>query len=727
MRGAEQDAAAADIEAGVGRVWHIWSLRCACHIGRGPHPVIAGPPLSEPLAPLFRPIASLPGVGPTTATRLAKVAGGTHVRDLLFHLPETYVDRSARRTILDAEPGAVATFAVQVVSVATPERGSNQPWRAIVTDGTATAELPYWGNPPPAAVRPGAALLLSGRIEAFGDRRQVRNPRLVDAARAHDLPPIEPVWPLTAQLHARQVERAMAAAVALLPDLPEWHDPALVRRESWPAFADALRAVQAPRTIPGDAARNRLAYDELLAHQVAMAWVRLRTRRRPGRATAGDGHLRREALHRFAHRPTESQHRAMAEIEADMAAPRRMLRLLQGDVGSGKTLVALMAMLTAVEAGGQAALMAPTEILCKQHHRVLSALSPVPVGLLTGTLKASERRAVLRDLASGALPMVVGTHALFQDAVAYRDLALAVIDEQHRFGVDQRRTLRAKGERSDVLVMTATPIPRSLLLTQYREMELSRLTEKPAGRQPIRTSLHSLTGLDAVVEAVGRMLDRGERAYWVCPMVHESEVSDLAAAVARFTVLQARFGDAVGLAHGQQDPAVRDAALARFASGETPLLVATTVVEVGVDVREASVMVIEHAERFGLAQLHQLRGRVGRGAVPSFCLLLHEDGLTDTMRRRLALLRETEDGFRIADEDFRLRGPGDPMGRRQSGAVAYRMADLERHEDLLAIAAKDAALLLDLEPELDGKRGPAVRLLMTLFDRADAVRTLDAG
>ena len=682
---------------------------------------------ASPLLPLFQPIADLPGVAEGTAERIAKAVGGPSLKDLLFHMPEGYVDRRARPTIAAAEPGTVATLDVEVVSIQWPEKGTNHPWRVTIGDATGFADVAFWGHPPPAAVKPKARLMLSGKIEAFGDRKQVKAPRIVERERHTALPTLEPIWPLTAKLTQRQMEDAMHAALARIPDLPEWHDAALLRREGWPGFRDALHAVQAPAAPPGDKPRARLAYDELLAHQIAMAWARTRARTRPGQAITGDGHLQAEALHRFGLPPTASQLRAMAEIDADLAAPRRMLRLLQGDVGSGKTLVALMAMLRAAEAGRQSALMAPTEVLAKQHHRTLSRLSPVPIGILTGSVKGVERRRVLSALARGTMPLVVGTHALFQDAVAYRDLALAVIDEQHRFGVEQRMTLGAKGERTDVLVMTATPIPRSLLLTQYGEMDVSRLTEKPGGRQPVRTTIHSLATLPTVVEGIGRALARGDRVYWVCPMVSDSELIDLAAAEARFADLYQHFGEAVGLAHGQQDPAVRNRALADFASGRIQLLVATTVIEVGVDVPEASVIVIEHAERFGLAQLHQLRGRVGRGSAQSYCLLLHEDGLTQTMQRRLTLLRETEDGFVIADEDFRLRGGGDVLGKRQSGLPGYKLADVEDQERLLDIARKDAELLLHHEPNLEGKRGPAVRLLMRLFNRAAAVRTLDAG
>ena len=681
----------------------------------------------DPLLPFFQPLDQLRGVSAATAERIAKVAGGRLVRDLLFHMPETYVDRRARPTIADAQPGTVATLAVEVVSVQAPEAGSKQPWRVTVSDVTGFAEVAMWNKDLLGKLRPKQAVMLSGKVEMFGDRKQIRSPRVVDADRAEGLPPLEPVWPLTAKLVQQQVERAMRAALGTVPELPEWHDGPLLKREGWPRFHEALRAVQAPDAPPGDAPRFRLAYDELLAHQVAMTWARNRARTRPGRAILGDGHLGAEALRRFGFPPTESQRRAMAEVEVDLAAPRRMLRLLQGDVGSGKTLVALHAMLRAAEAGHQAALMAPTEVLAKQHYRTISRISPVPIELLTGSVKGAERRRILAGLARGSVPLIVGTHALFQDAVEYKDLALAVIDEQHRFGVEQRMTLGKKGQRTDVLVMTATPIPRSLLLTQYGEMDVSRLTEKPGGRQPIRTTIHSLATLPDMIEAIARALARNERIYWVCPMVSESELIDLAAAQARFADLHALFGDTVGLAHGQQDPAIRDRALADFAAGRVRLLVATTVIEVGVDVPEATVMVIEHAERFGLAQLHQLRGRVGRGTAQSYCLLLHEDGLTQSMQRRLTLLRETEDGFVIADEDFRIRGGGDVLGKRQSGLPGYRLADVPDQERLLEIARKDAELLLHQEPGLDGKRGPAVRTLLRLFSRGAAVRTLDAG
>ncbi len=563
----------------------------------------------------------------------------------------------------------------------------------------------------------------------FNGRVTIAHPEhLVSAAEASRIPMIEPVWPLTAGLWPRQVAAGIAQALERLPELPEWHDPALLRREKWPSFREALRAVQMPATAPPPKRmRARLAYDEFLAGQVALALVRGRVRARVGRALTGGTELRAKALERFGFPPTASQTRALAEIDADLCSDRRMLRLLQGDVGSGKTLVAALAMLRAVESGAQAALMAPTEVLAKQHHRTLSRVLPVPVALLTGAVKGRERSKLLRALKDGSLPIVVGTHALFQEAVEYKDLGLAVIDEQHRFGVTQRLLMGAKGQHTDVLVMTATPIPRTLVLTQWGEMDVSRLTEKPAGRQPIRTTLHSFATMPDVLEGIARKLDEGAQVYWVCPLVAESELIDLAAAEERVNELRMRFGDRVGIVHGQQAPEVRDSALAAFAAGTIRLLVATTVIEVGVDVAQASVMVIEHAERFGLAQLHQLRGRVGRGADASFCLLLHEDWVNETARRRLTLLRDTDDGFLIADEDFRLRGGGDVLGTRQAGAPGFRLADPVEHEGLLDMAHRDAAVLLSRDPGLTSERGQAIRWLLRLFERTEAMKTLASG
>jgi ATP-dependent DNA helicase RecG len=530
------------------------------------------------------------------------------------------------------------------------------------------------------------------------------------------------------------LDRAMRAALARLPTLPDWLDRGLQQQRQWPGWASAVRAVHTPESeadlLPESPARQRLAYDELLAHQLALALIREQNRRSGGRPTIGDGTLRRAAQAALPYRLTGAQERTLSEIDRDMAGTRRMLRLLQGDVGSGKTVVALMAMLSAVEAGRQAALMAPTEILARQH---LATIAPIAAGLgieialLTGRDKGKGRAETLAAIADGRARIVIGTHALFQDEVIYADLALAVVDEQHRFGVDERSQLTAKGKGVDTLVMSATPIPRSLTLAAYGDMDISRLDEKPPGRTPITTRIVAIERLDEVLDGLGRAIAGGARIYWVCPLIEESDETDLAAARQRHALLRARFGERAGLVHGRMKGPERDQVMVAFARGELDILVATTVIEVGVDVPEATIMVIEHSERFGLAQLHQLRGRVGRGSVASTCLLLYAGPLGATARERLTILRDTEDGFRIAEEDLRLRGAGDVLGTKQSGMPDFRLADPVRHGDLLAIAADDARLIVDRDPALASPRGEALRTLLYLFRRERAVRYLRSG
>jgi ATP-dependent DNA helicase RecG len=602
--------------------------------------------------------------------------------------------------IREAKPGGIATLRVEVIRHEAPAK-KTQPHRVVIGDETGFAEIVLFHAARLAQFPIGARLLVSGKAEHFSDRLVLPHPDYVlPVAQEDGFPWIEPVWPLGAGIVPRIMRRAALGALERLPRMPEWHDASILRRRLWPGFNAALQALHAPETVPEPAASARLAYDELLARQLAFAIVRSRRRKRTGRPLPGTGLLRAQALLRFGFAPTPAQAKALAEIDADLAAPHRMLRLLQGDVGSGKTLVA-------VESGAQAALLAPTEILAKQHYATMQRLSPVPAALLTGNVKGKARSSILRALADGSLPIVIGTHALFQKHVAFHNLALAVIDEQHRFGVDQRLQLGAKGEATDLLVMTATPIPRTLLLTHWGEMDISRITEKPAGRKPITTTMHRLSELPKLLDAIARAVAGGGRVYWVCPLK--------------------RFGPVVALAHGKQDAALRDAALAAFAAGSVKILVATTVIEVGVDVPEANVIVIEHAERFGLAQLHQLRGRVGRGAAQSYCLLLHAEKLGETARKRLALLRETEDGFVIADEDYRLRGSGDVLGTRQSGLPGYLLADPDSHAELLPMANQDATLLLERDPRLESPRGQAIRILLNLFDQRDAIQTLRAG
>jgi len=689
------------------------------------------------LFPLFAETRSLPGVGPRLAQLIAKVAGGRIV-DLLFHLPAGLIDRSWRPMLIEADEGRIGTFTLNVLDHIA-RRDPRQPFRVRCSDETAAVELVFFHARLEYLSRLlplGTKRIVSGRVERFGGRLQMVHPDYIVAPEEADqLPAHEPIYPLTEDLSGKALAKAIQGALATLPVLPEWQDRAFLAARGWPPFGDAIRAAHAPTgdsdLDPSAAPRARLAFDELLANQLALALIRRRLRRRKGRALAGDGRLVARARAVLPFVLTAAQEQAMAEIKADMAAPLRMLRLLQGDVGAGKTIVAMLAMLNAVEAGAQAALMAPTELLARQH---LGALAPlagaagVRLDILTGRERGAPREQILTRLAAGEIDILVGTHALFSENVGFRDLGLAVVDEQHRFGVHQRLQLQGKADSpADVLVMTATPIPRTLALTAYGDMDVSRLAGLPPGRQPVDTRLVSTDRLEEVITRLQQAIRRGERAFWVCPLVEESEKLDLAAAEERAAALAQCLGDKVGLVHGRLKPQERDAAMARFRAGETQVLVATTVIEVGVDVPEATIMVIEHAERFGLAQLHQLRGRVGRGAGRAICLLLYQPPLGETAKARLTTLRDTNDGFVIAEEDLRLRGAGELLGTRQSGMPAFRLADLAAHGELLAAARDDARLIVTRDPELESPRGQALRVLLYLFERDEAVRYLRAG
>ncbi len=691
----------------------------------------------EILYPLFAPLTDLKGVGKHIAALLEKLTGSGHVAGLLWHLPTGRIDRRASPTIAEVLPGQVATLTVRV-DRHFPAGRSRMPYKVLCSDGTGRLTLVFFNARPDylGSILPeGTVRVVSGKTDVFGGEIQMTHPdHIVSEDEAASVRVVEPVYPLTTGLTPKVAGKAIRAALERAPRLPEWIDGPLLQARGWPDWRTAVAEAHAPvdesDLDPGHPARQRLAYDELLANQLALMMVRSTMRKRAGRPVAGDGSLRRKTVAALPFSLTASQTRAVEEITADMAGEAQMLRLLQGDVGSGKTVVAALAMLSAVEAGCQAALMAPTEILARQHHATLSRLAQaagVPCVLLTGREKGKARTEALAALAAGEAPLVVGTHALFQDDVAFRDLALAVIDEQHRFGVHQRLMLARKGRAADVLVMTATPIPRTLMLTAYGDMESSKLTERLPGRLPIDTRVLPVERLDQVVDAVARTIAGGAKVYWVCPLVEESEATDLAAAEQRFAHLQERFGSRVGLVHGRMKGPEKDAVMAAFATGPIDLLVATTVIEVGVDVADAAVMVIEHAERFGLAQLHQLRGRVGRGERPSTCLLLYTQPLSESARSRLAVIRETEDGFRIAEEDLRLRGAGELLGTRQSGMPDFRLADLAVHGELLAIARDDAGNALARNPGLSGARGDALRTLLYLFERDAAVRLLQSG
>jgi ATP-dependent DNA helicase RecG len=697
------------------------------------------------LNPLFAPVTSLSGVGPKQDKLFRYLLGREETPrlvDLLLHLPASVIDRRAQPKIRDAVPGTIVTLEVTIDRHRpSPPRNARAPYLVYASDDTGDVVLTYFrakADYIEKLLPVGSKRYVSGTLQMFDGVPQIVHPdRVVDEAGFAKLSGIDPVYPLTEGLALGSLRRAIAQALQKLPDLPEWISPEVIRRCHFPPIKEALNRVHIPieltDILPDGPFWSRLAFDELLAGQLALALVRSQLRRPAGDRHAGDGHLRNKIIDALPYALTSSQREAAAAIADDLRQPVRMLRLLQGDVGSGKTVVALQAAAAVTEVGKQAALMAPTEILARQHIKTIAPLAEragLRVAILTGREKGKERRDILARLEAGEIDFLVGTHALIQDDVIFKSLALAVVDEQHRFGVRERLALTDKGEAVDVLVLSATPIPRTLVLTYFGDMDVSELREKPAGRQPIDTRAVPMSRLEEMMEAVGRALSAGKLVYWICPLVEESEAEGtghLTNATERFESLRERFGEKVGLVHGQMKGVEKDRVMAQFSAHEIGLLVATTVVEVGVDVPAATIMVIENAERFGLAQLHQLRGRIGRGSEASTCLLLYREPLGEMSKARLKVIRETTDGFRIAEEDLKLRGEGDVLGVRQSGLPGYRIARPEAHGQLIAQARDEALRIMKENPKLTGARGEALRCLLYLYERGEAIPLMSAG
>ncbi|MCA1388487.1 ATP-dependent DNA helicase RecG [Bradyrhizobium sp. IC3123] len=697
------------------------------------------------LNPLFAPVTSLPGVGPKQDKLLQYLLSRSETPrlvDLLLHLPSQVIDRRARPKIRDAAVGTMVTLEVTIDRHRPPPpRNSRAPYLVYASDDTGDVVLTFFRAKPGFVEKllpVGEKRFVSGTLQMYDGIPQIVHPdRVLDEEAISKLSGIDPVYRLTEGLALGSLRRAIAQALQKLPALPEWISPEVLRRCDFPPIAEALNRVHQPveltDILPDRPFWSRLAFDELLAGQLALALIRAQLRRPAGVRNAGDGHLRNKIIDALPYALTPSQRNAAAAIAEDLKQPLRMLRLLQGDVGSGKTVVALLAAAAVAEVGKQAALMAPTEILARQHIKTIAPLAEragLRVAILTGREKGKERREIITELAEGGIDLLVGTHALIQDDVAFRDLALAIVDEQHRFGVRERLALTSKGEAVDVLVLSATPIPRTLVLTYFGDMDISELREKPAGRQPIDTRAVPMSRIGEVMEGVGRALEAGKLVYWICPLVEESEAEGtehLTNATKRFETLQKRFGDRVGLVHGQMKGTEKDRVMAQFAAHDIGLLVATTVIEVGVDVPAATIMVIENAERFGLAQLHQLRGRIGRGSEASTCILLYGEPLGEMSKARLKVIRETTDGFRIAEEDLKLRGEGDVLGVRQSGLPGYRIARPEVHGQLIAQARDEALRILKDDPKLKSERGEALRCLLYLYERDEAIPLIGAG
>ncbi|MEM6812290.1 MAG: ATP-dependent DNA helicase RecG [Pseudomonadota bacterium] len=685
---------------------------------------------------LFRSVTVLPGVGPKNAKLLEKLTGGK-VLDILFHKPVDFVDRRYSPKILDAEDGRIATLEVRIEGYNfAPRRGI--PSRIKTTDGTGRLDLVFFSANKDWLAKQlpiGEVRIISGKLEKYQGNLQMVHPDAIGTSDERgQIEAIEPVYPLTAGVTNKLMQKITKGAVQLVPELPEWIDGSHQQKNKWPSWDKAIKALHTPKSesdlSPLTKARERLAYDELLANQLALGLVRLHQRKQNGRSWPISQTYRQKILSTLPFDLTNAQKRVIDEIDTDMSADLKMLRLIQGDVGSGKTIVAALAMMNAVEAGAQAAIMAPTEILARQHEESFGPwldAAGINYVTLTGRDKGRERKEILEAIENGSAQVIIGTHALFQDKVEFKDLGLAVIDEQHRFGVHQRLNLSQKSKGTDVLVMTATPIPRTLALTGYGDMEVSRIDEKPAGRKPIDTRLFPKEKVDVMIEGVQKQIDKGAQIYWVCPLVEESEKLDLQAAEERYDILRERFGAKVGLVHGRMKPTEKDEIMSAFARDEIKILVATTVIEVGVNVPNASIMVIEQAERFGLAQLHQLRGRVGRGSNKSYCFLLYAPKLSETAKERLRIMRETEDGFIIAEKDLDLRGGGEILGTRQSGLPTFKLADLSAHGDLLVAARDDTKLILHKDEKLEGKRGQALKTLLYLFEQDQAIKRLQAG
>ncbi|WP_317993374.1 ATP-dependent DNA helicase RecG [Bartonella gliris] len=697
------------------------------------------------ITPLFNSIRTLSGITPKLCKLLAKVLNINPTQrepaliDLLRLMPHSVIDRRMRPNIAFAQEGITLTLEIIIDQHQSPPTGRNRlPYRVIAHDQTGIINLVFFHAQPSwlkKQLPEGKKVIVSGKVERFNGQLSMIHPdHIAPSEQLNQIPLIEPIYPSTAGLSEKTLRRAIQNALEYIPLLPEWIEESVKKQQNFSSFSVALRRIHSP-IDPDDlslhsTARKRLAYDELLACQLALGLVRLKTKSLVGTSRPSNGTYTKKLLKTLPFQLTNGQSEAIKDIEKDLASPEPMLRLLQGDVGAGKTAVALMAMAQIAENFGQSALMAPTEVLARQHFATIAPLAEkigLQAALLTGREKGKLRTNILKDILSGKTSIIIGTHALIQQSVTYNNLALAIIDEQHRFGVHQRLALTAKGHKPDMLVMTATPIPRTLVLTAFGDMDVSKITEKPMGRQPITTATIPLKRINELIERIASALEKGEKLYWICPLVEESTILELTSIESRFAILQKRFGSYVGMIHGKMSTDEKEAAMASFKYGDIRILVATTVIEVGVDIPDASIIVIEHAEHFGLSQLHQLRGRVGRGEKKSSCILLYKDPLTKMAAERLNIIRNTEDGFKIAEEDWRLRGEGELLGTRQSGVPEFHIANLAAHGDLLLMARNDARLFLQRDANLSSERGQALRLLLYLFERDDATRLLRAG
>ena len=686
---------------------------------------------------LFGDLNNLSGIGPKTVINLKNLSI-EKPRDFLFNLPFSVLDRLPVSSIRGVPASKIVTVEV-LVKAHKIGRSRASAHRVTVQDTEVSFQLVFFNarkeyleNLLPVGER----RIISGKLEFYDNIPQIVHPHHVKKINDEKaIVRFEPVYPLTSGVSQKLMFGTINGLLEKLPQLGEWIDHELLKIKGWPSWQDALKSAHCPVSADGasntNPARLRLAFDELFSHQLSLSIARNKIKRSKGKANISTGIFQTKVLNNLPFKFTEDQKLSIRDILDDLKKPERMNRLLQGDVGSGKTIVAFIGLIAAVEAGGQGAIMAPTEILARQHFETLLPLAEkagISLNLLTGRDKGNSRKNKLADLKDGETNIIIGTHALFQADVVFQDLRFAVVDEQHRFGVNQRLELGKKGSVVDLLIMTATPIPRSLALAQYGDMDISIIKQKPPGRKPINTALISDVRIDEVVDKLKKSIAKGAQAYWVCPLIEESEVLHYTAAERRFEQLRAKLGEGVvELVHGKMSSETKDKIMDRFVSGNTKLLVATTVIEVGVNVPSANIMVVENAEKFGLAQLHQLRGRVGRGSNQSTCLLLYKEPLNISSRKRLSILRETEDGFKISEVDLNLRGSGDAIGTAQSGLPRFRMANIEIIEMLMETAHQQARYLLAKDPNLETPQGKAARNLLWLMDQDKSIQLITVG
>ena len=677
---------------------------------------------------LFSNIISLKGIGPKNAKVIERLCG-KYVIDLLFHKPSTYIDRRNSPKIIDLEEGKIATIIVTIDSHS-PSFNKRMPYRINCTDNTGSVSIVYFNlrGPYLKKIFPvGRQKVISGKFEKFNDNFQITHPQhVVDIDNLDNVKKIECIYPLTSGLTSKTIQKSINSALINLDPLPEWIPDDKIRTNNWPNWNEAIKKIHNPINT-SDSVNSlfleRLVFDELLAQQLTIRLIKNKISHTQGIALERNNKFINQLEKKLDFSLTNDQLKTIDEISSDQSKPSKMLRLLQGDVGSGKTIVALFAMMQCLENEKRSILMAPTEILAEQHFNTIANIinsMNLTCSLITSSTK--ENHNFNADI-------LIGTHALFQEKVSFDNIGLVVIDEQHKFGVHQRILLNEKaGNDCDILLMTATPIPRTLELAAYGDTDISKIMEKPKNRKEINTKSINITKVEDLKKSLNKIIDKGEKIYWVCPLVDESEKLQLQSVNERLKDLRNYYNDySVEIVHGQMQQEDKNSVMQKFKSGKVNILVATSVIEVGIDDPDATVIIIENAERFGLSQLHQLRGRVGRGAKTSTCILLFNGPLTENAKRRIKIMKETNDGFKIAEEDLDIRGAGEILGSKQSGVPNFKLSNLDKHKHLLEEARETAIKTIKDDPQLKSSLGKAQRVLLHLFRNDVAIDYLKTG